>query len=89
MSNDHLYDIANATTTRADFLEFAERLCHECRNGIHQWENRSVPDYLDGLHGFAHAMGGYYQNMGEDVDIETISWRMVAHMLLAATVYEI
>jgi hypothetical protein len=32
-------------------------------------------------------MAGYYKNMGEDVDVERITWRMAAEMLLAATVY--
>jgi hypothetical protein len=32
-------------------------------------------------------MDGFYKNMGETVDVETVTWRMAAQMLLAASVY--
>lgn len=87
MTSDELYDFAKSVSSREDFIKFIEYLNDDHGHRKGQWENRSLGDFLSGLSGFARDMAGYYKNSGETVDVDTISWRMAAQMLLAATVY--
>jgi hypothetical protein len=87
MDRDRLFDLANAVESRNDFINLANELNKEYLSGTTSWENRDLSHFLTALSGFTRDMDGYYQNMGEAVDVEVISWRMAAQMLLAATVY--
>jgi len=87
MTGDELFDFAAAVKNRGDFINFVEHLNADCRERRNEWQNDDLSGFLSGLSGFANDMEGFYKNMGESVDIETITWRMAAQMLLAATVY--
>ncbi|MGQ5525645.1 DUF7660 family protein [Chitinimonas sp. PSY-7] len=88
MVGDDLFDYAKTVSSRDDFVKFVEYLNEDYRKKHEEWGNKTLEEFLGGLSGFANDMAGYYKNMGEVVDVETISWRMMAEMLLAATVYE-
>jgi hypothetical protein len=88
MIGDELFDYAKTVTSREDFVKFVEYLSHDYRERNDIWENKTLEQFLGGLSGFADDMAGYYKNMGETVNVERITWRMAAEMLLAATVYE-
>lgn len=83
-----LADLANGVRSREDFLKFLDGLARDCAQAGEKWENNDLRSYLEALSGYAQDIGGYYQNTGEVVDINAISWRMAAQMLCAATVYE-
>lgn len=87
MKSDDLYDYAAKVNSRADFVRFVQYLNDARRPHAPDWENNSLDQFLAGLSAFSNDMGGYYRNMGEAVDVENITWRMAAQMLLAATVY--
>lgn len=87
MIGDNLYDYVKTIRSRDDFIKFVEYLNEDYHAKQPEWENNNLQSFLSGLSGFASDMGGYYENMGEEVDIESISWKMAAEMLLAATVY--
>ena len=87
MVGNDLYDYAKDVASRQDFVRFVEYLNQDYRQKHEEWQNGTLEQFLAGLSGFANDMGGYYKNMGEAVDIERITWRMAAEMLLAATVY--
>jgi hypothetical protein len=87
MNGDEIYDLAAKVRSRSDFIIFVENLNRNYKSNNGEWENNNLESFLGGLSGFANDMGGYYMNMNEDVDIETITWRMAAQMLLAAKVY--
>lgn len=87
MSNADLFDFAASVNSRQDFIEFVTRLNSDYREHQEEWQNRDLETFLDGLVGFTADMGGYYRNMGEEIDVDQITWRMAAQMLLAATVY--
>lgn len=82
-----LFEFAKAVSSRADFARFVDYLNTDYRVRQDEWENDSLENFLSGLSGFAQDMGGFYRNMGESIDVEVITWRMAAQMLLAATVY--
>lgn len=87
MNTDDLYDYVKTIKNRSDFVKFVDYLIMDFRGRGAEWENPDLPSFLAGLSGFATDMDGYYKNMGEDVDVESISWKMAAEILLASTVY--
>ena len=87
MTSDELFDFAASVKDRQDFVKFIEYLNADCRERRSEWQNDDLSSFLSGLSGFTNDIGGFYKNMGESVDIEKVTWRMVAQMLLAATVY--
>lgn len=87
MSEDELYELAKSVKSRGDFTEFVDLLRVDRDHNRNSWQNDSLDAFLRGLSAFSRDMEGYYKNMGEAVNVESISWRMAAQMLLAATVY--
>lgn len=87
MTGDDLFDYAAKIGSRQDFIKFVEYLNADYRERKEEWQNGNLESFLGGLAGFANDMAGFYKNMGETVDVETVTWRMAAQMLLAASVY--
>jgi hypothetical protein len=87
LAGDALFDYARTVKSRSEFVRFVEFLNTDLRENRDEWENNNLESFLSGLSGFANDMDGFYRNMGEIVDIEQLSWRMAAQMLLAARVY--
>ncbi|WP_431093333.1 DUF7660 family protein [Pseudomonas brassicacearum] len=88
MTSDELCECAKAVSTRAGFVDFVEMLSRDYVSNRDEWQNDTLDQFLLRLSGFASDMGGCYKNMGEAVDVEKITWRIAAEMLIAATVYE-
>lgn len=84
---DQMFEMAKEVKSRADFVSFVKALNGDYAANRSSWENDSLQRFLDGLSGFASDMDGFYRNMGETVNVDQITWRMAAQMLLAATVY--
>ena len=88
MTSDELCKCAKAVSTREGFVDFVEMLSRDYVSNRDEWQNDTLDQFFLGLSGFANDMGGYYKNMGETVDVDKITWRIAAEMLIAATVYE-
>lgn len=87
MSGNELYDYAKTVSSREEFIKFVVYLKSDFHESEDEWQNNSLDQFLDGLCGFTKDMAGYYQNIGEVIDTEKITWKMAAEILLAATVY--
>ena len=87
MTGDDLFDHAKKVASRDNFVEFIEHLNQDYQQKSADWENKTLEQFLSGLSSFTRDMAGYYKNMGEVIDVEHITWRLAAEMLLAATVY--
>jgi hypothetical protein len=87
VGGDDLFEYAKAVGSRADFVRFVDYLNADYSERRDEWENNSLESFLSGLAGFTQDMGGFYRNRGESIDVEVITWRMAAQMLLAAKVY--
>jgi hypothetical protein len=87
MTSDDLFDYVKTVGSREDFVKFVGFLNEDHRKNSGEWGNKTLEGFLGGLSGFASDMSGYYQNIGDAVNVENITWRMAAEMLLAATVY--
>ena len=88
MNCNEIYYLASTVKSRTDFIIFVDALNRNYELHKEVWENGNLESFLSGLSGFVQDMGGFYKNMEEDIDIEIITWRMTAQMLLAAKVYE-
>ena len=84
---DELLDYAKSITDRSEFEYFLRCLVADYRINYRQWENLDLLSYLQGLSEFVPDIDGYYANAGEEVDTEQPSWRLIAEMLIAASVY--
>ena len=87
MTGDDLFDLAAAVNSRQDHISFVGEMITNLKEHSDEWGNDNLASFLQGLQSFSKDMQGYYHNVGEPVDVETISWRMAAQMLLAASVY--
>lgn len=82
--NDYVENI----NTKDDFVKFLLMLRDDFNRNKPEWENRTLEHFLDALYGFAKSLEGYYQNSGEKVDLANPNWKVVADLLLGATIYE-
>jgi hypothetical protein len=75
-------------STREDLVDFVRLMSVVAASPeSDDWENRSLPRFLEALSAWLGSMSGYYRNQGLEVpDLPT--WRLVADMLVAATIYE-
>jgi hypothetical protein len=75
--------------TREDFIDFMSFFVKSIKDG-EPIENNSVESYLDGIASWVEDMDGYYENMGiaDEVKLDSMNWRVLADILVAATMYE-
>jgi hypothetical protein len=87
LTGDNLVDFAKTISSKQDFEYFMTCLVEDYLENKIEWENNSLENYLLGISKFSVDMDGYYKNMGEVVDVNVITWRIMAEILLAASVY--
>ena len=80
-------ELVNAVATKSDLVSFVEALAEELRNDSSLWKNTSLELFLEALAAWIQDSDGYYENHGMAVP-ESPSWKNVAEMLLAATMYD-
>lgn len=73
--------------SREDLVAFVRALAGSARDAAEVWENRSLPEFLEALAGWAEDMDGYFVNRGDELPVLP-TWHTFALMLAAARVYE-
>jgi len=73
--------------TREDLALFVQELAHSLRTKPQEWENVSLPEYLEAMAAWIEDADGYYANAGKPVPQQP-SWQNLAEILLAAKHYE-
>ena len=71
--------------TMANFVMKMANSLSEDKSG---WENGDLESFLYALSAWIEDMDGYYQNSGESYSENNISWKNIADMLAASTMYE-
>jgi hypothetical protein len=75
-------------STREELAEFVQILASVANSAeADDWENVTLPRFLEALSGWIGGMKGYFQNQGLEVS-EQPTWKLIGDMLVAATVYE-
>ena len=77
----------SALNSREDFVDFIQSLRQDYEQAPEEWENRSLPDYLEALAAWTGSMYNYYKNNKLPNPPEE-NWRVFAEILLAAKYYE-
>lgn len=82
---DTCYSFVDQVKYKQDFITFLQLLRNDLK--AHEWENKTLPDFLEAMADWVGDMEGYYwvkkQPMPED-----INWKCFADILMAATMYE-
>lgn len=82
---DTCYSFVEQVKYKQDFITFLHLLRDDLKT--HEWENKTLPDFLEAMAAWVGDMEGYYwvkkQPMPED-----INWKCFADILMAATMYE-
>lgn len=87
VTGDELYEFAKQVSSKADFDHFLKCLAEDLKTNPREWENKDLLRYLQAIAAFAESADGYYKNVGEPVDTERFSWRLVSQILLAGSVH--
>lgn len=85
---EHQLSLNKEIKTKADFEVFLKAFVSEVEQDENGWENTNLTDFLNGMDGFVRDMEGYYKNMNEPFDINSVNWKILADILSASTVYE-
>lgn len=77
--------------TKEDFLELIRLLINDLKKN--DWDNNTLEAYLSGIEGWTDDMDGYFENFKDYDSLEkiknnTLDWKILAHILVCATVYE-
>ena len=70
-----------------DFVAFSHALLKDLKENPEGWENSDLAAFLEALGAWVEDMNGYYQAKDGAIPLQP-SWKMLAHVLLAAKVYE-
>ena len=81
------YERVAAVASKSDLIGFVEALRDDFQRNPTSWENRTLEQYLSALASWLEDSDGYYLNQGREIPASP-SWRNVADMLMAATMYE-
>lgn len=74
--------------TRQDFVQFLELLHKDLQQNPEQWENRSLPDFLEALSRYTEDIEYYYKNTQQNINADKPSWRVFADIFRGARIYE-
>lgn len=88
---NNLNEFVEDISSKEEFLEFLRLLNQNLLSN--EWQNNSLSSYLEGVESWVDDMEGYFLNMRDYSSLEKIrsnqlDWRIIAKILLAATMYE-
>ncbi len=84
--NDTLNDFK--VTDRQTFIKFLDLLRKDFLYNSENWENKSLPDFLEALSAYTKDIQGYYDNMKQDVNADQPNWQTFADIFKGAIIYE-
>lgn len=68
-------------------IQYLKLMAVEAKDADSKWENHDLSSFFNAMVGWIEDMDGYYLNKGEIPPV-TPSWKTIAEILRAATVYE-
>lgn len=75
-------------TDRQTFIQFLDILHKDLLNNPEQWENKTLPEFLEALISYAEDLQGYYDNVQQNLNADTPTWLVFADLLRGARIYE-
>ena len=74
--------------SRLDLAAFVDSLSADLESNPADWENATLPAFLDALARYLNDLPGWCRNVAPDIDPELAQWRLMAVALTGASVYE-
>jgi len=71
--------------SKEDFLQFMEEFVALSYKG--DFENKTLPEYLEAMSRWIEDMEGYYQNTNQAIP-QNINWKVFSDILIASSMYE-
>jgi hypothetical protein len=72
--------------SKEEFIAFMESLQENLKKNPENWNNKTLPEYLEALTSWVDDREDYYLN--KKVSIPPIDWKALADILFGATMYE-
>ena len=85
MEND-LYNLK--VIDRQSFVVFLQLLHKDFITNPENWENKTLPNFLQSLASYAEDIQGYYNNLNINIDADIPNWKVFADIFLGAKIYE-
>jgi hypothetical protein len=79
--------VRKSITTREELSKYVYELLKELEQNGEEWENNTLPNFLDAMGAWIEDMNGFYMNTKTE-PVNVNRWQMFADILAAATVYE-
>lgn len=73
---------------RKSFIEFLYLLRENLINNPENWENKTLPEFLEALASYTEDIQGYYDNMKLNKNSDIAEWSIFADILKGAKIYE-
>lgn len=73
---------------RQTFIKFLDLLRRDLLNNQTEWENKTLPEFLEALSAYTEDVQGYYENQKLDVDADIPTWQLFADLFKGAKIYE-
>lgn len=83
-----LEDRVVSVGNQKELAAFVEELANSLSTDPASWGNTSLESYLRAMAAWVNDMDGYYRNTGQNFSENQVSWKNIADMLMAATMYE-
>lgn len=83
----NINDVIENIKTREDFVAFIYEFIKDYKENPETWENNNIESFLEAMAAVVEDMDGYYINQGLPVP-NTPDWKVMAEILMAATLYE-
>lgn len=75
-------------TDRQSFINFLDILRKDFLDNPENWENKTLPDFLEALSAYTEDIQEYYDNMKLDIKADKPDWSTFADIFKGATIYE-
>jgi hypothetical protein len=79
--------IVSNVNSKESFLLFIEALMEDFNVNSKDWENKTIPEYLDALHASIDGMDGFYKYRNIEVP-QNIPWFVFSDAMMSARIYE-
>ncbi len=75
----------NSISCKEDFIEYIEFLARDYTNNKDEWENKTIPDYLEQM---ASWIEDFAESPANDIVWEKIDFKILARLLYVGKIYE-
>lgn len=82
-----LHKMVEVVENREDLIKFVNQLRMDLQNNKGEWANITLEDYLEAMETWINDMDGYYLNNNKILPKQP-SWRNIAEILIASSMYE-